>query len=98
MNFGLVAAKIIEDLRATAKAAWDSWSEADRILAQECAKDAAKIFAAAASGADVTAAKGHLNAQLANLKVALAESVHASFWASVERVVLGALSTVRYPW
>jgi hypothetical protein len=98
MDFGVIASKIVEDLRATAKAAWDSWSEDDRILAQECAKDAARIFAAAASGKDVSSEKGHLNAQLANLKVAVAESVHASFWASVTRVLSAALATVKYPW
>jgi len=73
-------AQVLADVKNGAKGAWDSWSADDRALVTACAKDAAEIALRATMGQDVRTEKAQVDAQLANIKVATAESVSSVIW------------------
>jgi len=87
IDIGAFAEKVLGDVKAGAKGAWDSWSIEERALVAACAKDAAEIALRAAMGQDVRSEKAQIDAQLANIKVATAESVSTVIWGVLGRAL-----------
>lgn len=87
-DLGDVGGQILDAVKARVGAAWESWSEADKQLAAECAADAAVVGALALAG-DPSAPreKAQIDAQLANLQAAGAATARSVFWATVVEVI-----------
>lgn len=62
--------KLLGDFRKAVGSAWDSWTPDERTVVSECAADYAAITARALLGQDVKRDRAHLDAQLANIKIA----------------------------
>lgn len=83
-----MASTIVDTLRTTYQKAWNEWSQSDRELVYAVAKDAAKIAAFIVAGKDMSPEKAQIDAQLANINVALTKSASRAMWE-----VIGSLLT-----
>jgi hypothetical protein len=94
MELDVLGDKLLTELRGAVGDSWNSWTPEEKLLVQRCAQRAARIAVMAAAGKDVSADKLGVDAQLANIKAAVAGSVASTVWEIAQRLLKTAVAVL----
>jgi hypothetical protein len=95
MNIDAMAGKVLDEIKGLVGDVWKDWSDDEKQLVADCAKDSVTLLLRAAAGEDVTKERAQVNAALANVKVAAVGSASRVLWDAAMRVFFKAATILR---
>jgi hypothetical protein len=95
MNIDAIAGKVLGEIKILVGKTWDSWTDDERKLVGECAKDSVSLMIRAAAGEDVAKERALVNASLKNIKVAALGSASRVLWDAALKVFFNAANFLR---